>query len=160
MIPFAVACLGEAVGYGFRRVSADHPTGRKAGLTWVRSLFPSSTGVDVDWSAPLFLRRRFETLQYILQELFIILCPALMAASYYMCFGRTSFLPLLSFLSFPSSPSSRASSDAPSPLIRHHHLRWSQVDPDLAEMGHRDFRHRRRCFVLRSRRWRISLLER
>ncbi|GAA6039485.1 hypothetical protein JCM8097_009575 [Rhodosporidiobolus ruineniae] len=59
MMPFLIACLGEAVGYGFRRVSADHPTGRGAGLTW-----------------------------YILQELFIILCPALMCASYYMCFGR------------------------------------------------------------------------
>ncbi|BGP16713.1 hypothetical protein JCM10213_009130 [Rhodosporidiobolus nylandii] len=59
MMPFLIACLGESVGYGFRRVSADHPTGRGAGLTW-----------------------------YILQELFIILCPALMCASYYMCFGR------------------------------------------------------------------------
>ncbi|GAA5967611.1 hypothetical protein JCM11641_005710 [Rhodosporidiobolus odoratus] len=59
MIPFMIGCLGESVGYGFRRVSADHPTGRGAGLTW-----------------------------YILQELFIILCPALFCASYYMCFGR------------------------------------------------------------------------
>ncbi|GAA5999745.1 hypothetical protein JCM10207_005888 [Rhodosporidiobolus poonsookiae] len=59
MIPFLIGCLGESVGYGFRRVSADHPTGRGAGLTW-----------------------------YILQELFIILCPALFCASYYMCFGR------------------------------------------------------------------------
>jgi hypothetical protein len=87
MIPFAVACLGEAVGYGFRRVSADHPTGRKAGLTWVRSLFPSSTGVNVDCLLPF---PPLPPSQYILQELFIILCPALMAASYYMCFGRTS----------------------------------------------------------------------
>lgn len=89
MIPFAIACLGEAVGYGFRRVSADHPTGRHAGLTWVRCrllpslLFPSKL--------TFFDRCK----QYILQELFIILCPALMAASYYMCFGRTSLLPSL-----------------------------------------------------------------
>ncbi|KAK4047230.1 hypothetical protein OIV83_005532 [Microbotryomycetes sp. JL201] len=50
---------GEVLGYAFRRISADHPTGRKAGLLW-----------------------------YILQSLAIILSPALMAASLYMCFGR------------------------------------------------------------------------
>ncbi|ORY52832.1 RTA1 like protein-domain-containing protein [Leucosporidium creatinivorum] len=59
MWPFTVGALGEAMGYVFRRMSADHPTGRKAGLLW-----------------------------YILQSLFIILAPALMAASHYMCFGR------------------------------------------------------------------------
>ncbi|GAA5948655.1 hypothetical protein JCM21900_005202 [Sporobolomyces salmonicolor] len=59
MIPFTIAMLGECVGYGIRILSADHPTGRHAGLTF-----------------------------YIIQQLFIILCPALMAASHYMCFGR------------------------------------------------------------------------
>lgn len=59
MWPFTVGVLGEACGYIFRRVSADHPTGRGAGLLW-----------------------------YILQSLFIILAPALMAASIYMIFGR------------------------------------------------------------------------
>ncbi|GAA5862979.1 hypothetical protein JCM8547_003638 [Rhodosporidiobolus lusitaniae] len=59
MVPFMLACLGESVGYGFRRISADNYVGRGSALTW-----------------------------YILQELFIILCPALMCASYYMCFGR------------------------------------------------------------------------
>ncbi|GAA5832744.1 hypothetical protein JCM5353_004629 [Sporobolomyces roseus] len=59
MTPFTIAMLGECVGYGIRILSAEHPTGRGAGLTF-----------------------------YIIQELFIILCPALMAASHYMCFGR------------------------------------------------------------------------
>ncbi|KAM0791650.1 hypothetical protein ACM66B_006086 [Microbotryomycetes sp. NB124-2] len=57
--PFALGAALEAAGYVFRRISADHPTGRKAGLLW-----------------------------YILQSLAIILSPALMAASLYMCFGR------------------------------------------------------------------------
>lgn len=34
MWPFTVGALGEAMGYVFRRMSADHPTGRKAGLLW------------------------------------------------------------------------------------------------------------------------------
>ena len=55
MTPFTIAMLGECVGYGIRILSAEHPTGRGAGLTF-----------------------------YIIQELFIILCPALMAASHYM----------------------------------------------------------------------------
>ncbi|GAA5925753.1 RTA1 domain-containing protein [Sporobolomyces koalae] len=59
MTPFTIAMLGESVGYGVRILSAEHPTGRGDGLTF-----------------------------YIIQELFIILCPALMAASHYMCFGR------------------------------------------------------------------------
>ncbi|GAA5893703.1 RTA1 domain-containing protein [Sporobolomyces salmoneus] len=59
MTPFTIAMAGEAVGYGIRILSARNPTGRGKGLTF-----------------------------YIIQELFIILCPALMAASHYMCFGR------------------------------------------------------------------------
>jgi hypothetical protein len=54
MTPFTIAMAGEAVGYGIRILSAEHPTGRGQGLTF-----------------------------YIIQELFIILCPALMAASHY-----------------------------------------------------------------------------
>ncbi|KAK4047055.1 hypothetical protein OIO90_006339 [Microbotryomycetes sp. JL221] len=59
MWPFTLGALGEVIGYALRRVSADHPTGRGQGLIW-----------------------------YILQSLAIILSPALMAASLYMCFGR------------------------------------------------------------------------
>jgi len=59
MIPFVIGMLGESCGYIFRRVSADNSCGRGSALTW-----------------------------YLLQELFLILCPALMCASYYMCFGR------------------------------------------------------------------------
>ncbi|GEM10039.1 RTA-like protein [Rhodotorula toruloides] len=58
MIPFVIAMIGECLGYAFRRVSADHLRGRGAALTW-----------------------------YLLQELFLILSPALMCASY-LCFGR------------------------------------------------------------------------
>lgn len=82
MIPFVIAMLGEAMGYAFRRVSADHLRGRGAALTW-----------------------------YLLQELFLILSPALMCASY--CASHTSAssarpvtLILLSLL----TPSSRADS--------------------------------------------------
>ncbi|GAA5896760.1 hypothetical protein JCM8208_007079 [Rhodotorula glutinis] len=68
MIPFVIGMLGESCGYIFRRVSADNSCGRGSALTW-----------------------------YLLQELFLILCPALMCASYYsashslsspLCFGR------------------------------------------------------------------------
>lgn len=59
MIPFVIAMLGEAMGYAFRRISADHLRGRGAALTW-----------------------------YLLQELFLILSPALMCASY--CTSHTS----------------------------------------------------------------------
>ncbi|CEQ42475.1 SPOSA6832_04303 [Sporobolomyces salmonicolor] len=34
MIPFTIAMIGECVGYGIRILSADHPTGRHAGLTF------------------------------------------------------------------------------------------------------------------------------
>jgi len=54
MIPFVIGMLGESCGYIFRRVSADNSCGRGSALTW-----------------------------YLLQELFLILCPALMCASYY-----------------------------------------------------------------------------
>ncbi|KAM0750053.1 RTA1-domain-containing protein [Meredithblackwellia eburnea MCA 4105] len=59
MWAFTLAALGECTGYIFRRISVDHPTGRGAALIW-----------------------------FILQSLWIILAPALMAASHYMCFGR------------------------------------------------------------------------
>lgn len=59
MIPFVLGVLFEVAGYVARRVSVDTPTGRKLGL-------PS----------------------YLSQSLFIILAPALMAASFYMAFGR------------------------------------------------------------------------
>ncbi|BGP40540.1 hypothetical protein JCM10449v2_004502 [Rhodotorula kratochvilovae] len=59
MIPFLIGMLGESCGYIFRRISADNSCGRGSALTW-----------------------------YLLQELFLILCPALMCASFYMCFGR------------------------------------------------------------------------
>jgi hypothetical protein len=61
MTPFTIAMAGEAVGYGIRILSAEHPTGRGQGLTF-----------------------------YIIQELFIILCPALMAASHYSEFKSLS----------------------------------------------------------------------
>jgi hypothetical protein len=114
MIPFAIACLGEAVGYGFRRVSADHPTGRHAGLTWVR---PAVSSFSLSVALTLVRRR-----QYILQELFIILCPALMAASYYMCFGRTpqslpsSFHPSLTLLPLPG-------------IITYVGAKWTPISP-------------------------------
>lgn len=59
MVPFVIGMIGEAAGYAFRRVSAAHPVGRGSAL-----------------------------LYYIIQSLFIILCPALMAATHYMTFGR------------------------------------------------------------------------
>lgn len=34
MWPFVLACLGEAVGYAFRRISAEHPVGRGSALLW------------------------------------------------------------------------------------------------------------------------------
>lgn len=57
--PFLLGCFGEAAGYAVRRVSASHPTGRGSGLTF-----------------------------YIIQELFIILSPALLAVSDLCMSGR------------------------------------------------------------------------
>ncbi|GAA6006007.1 RTA1 domain-containing protein [Rhodotorula paludigena] len=59
MIPFLIGMLGETLGYAFRRVSSDHLTGRGKALGF-----------------------------YVCQELLLILSPAFMCASYYMCFGR------------------------------------------------------------------------
>ncbi|SCV72297.1 BQ2448_4991 [Microbotryum intermedium] len=70
MWPFTVGVAGECVGYALRRMSAQHPRGRSQGLIW-----------------------------YITQELFIILAPACMAASHYMCFGR-----LISYVGEKYSP--------------------------------------------------------
>ncbi|SGZ30438.1 BQ5605_C048g12360 [Microbotryum silenes-dioicae] len=70
MWPFTVGVAGECIGYALRRISAEHPRGRSQGLIW-----------------------------YITQELFIILAPACMAASHYMCFGR-----LISYVGEKYSP--------------------------------------------------------
>lgn len=59
MIPFVLGVLFEVGGYAARSISVEKPTGRKIGLP-----------------------------PYLAQSLFIILAPALMAATFYMCFGR------------------------------------------------------------------------
>ena len=69
MIPFVIGMLGESCGYIFRRVSADNSCGRGSALTW-----------------------------YLLQELFLILCPALMCASYYSASLSPSPAPRLGSL--------------------------------------------------------------
>jgi hypothetical protein len=79
MWPFVLGALGETVGYILRRISAMHPVGRQAGLVW----YLSQRSVSPD---PLVDALELIGVPFDRDSLFIILAPALMAATHYSPF--------------------------------------------------------------------------
>lgn len=126
--PFTLGVFGEAMGYVFRRISAAHPKGRQQGLIWylmqrcVRKLRRDGMALGLTNVRDDFERAkrilftvgeggtRIELIEVLTpahvtsHSLFIILAPALMAASHYS-------LCLLLFIPCPSRRLNQVSSD-------------------------------------------------
>ncbi|SCZ87973.1 BZ3500_MvSof-1268-A1-R1_Chr2-1g04103 [Microbotryum saponariae] len=81
MAPFVVGVFGECAGYAVRRISAAKPHNTMLYIVQeVSSLLPSLG--HRPW------RSKSDRILNSTLQMFIILAPACMAASHYMCFGR------------------------------------------------------------------------